>query len=165
MYYEKIFKVFKKHKIKYIIAGGLAVNLYGVPRFTKDVDILIDITPINLSRLKKALIELGYTPKAPVSAEEFLNPENWSKWKKEKGLIALNFYNPKNPYQEIDLLINTPLTYMKAKKDSKLLSIGKLKVNLIGVNDLIAMKRKAKRAQDLSDIEMLKKTKRVRVKK
>ena len=42
MYYESVFRSFHHERVNYLIAGGMAVNLYGVPRFTKDLDILID---------------------------------------------------------------------------------------------------------------------------
>ncbi len=79
MYYESVFQVFQETKVKYLIAGGMAVNLYGVPRFTKDLDILIDRSEKNLKCLNKALSSLGFRPKVPVSLDDFLKPINWEK--------------------------------------------------------------------------------------
>jgi hypothetical protein len=39
--FQHIFEEFKKQKIDYLILGGLAVNLHGVPRMTYDIDIMI----------------------------------------------------------------------------------------------------------------------------
>lgn len=36
MYCKKIFSGLNKCKVKYLIAGGVAVNLYGIPRMTYD---------------------------------------------------------------------------------------------------------------------------------
>lgn len=160
MYYESVFKVFQKTKVKYLIAGGMAVNLYGVPRFTKDLDILIDFSQENLKRLKRALSLLGFRPKVPVSIDEFLKPVNWRKWKREKGMIALNLYHPHKPYEEIDLLVNIPLSYTHAKRNAKFIRAGNLRLYLIGLDDLIRLKKRAKRAQDLDDIHALKKVKK-----
>ena len=162
MYYEKVFKTLEKFKVKYFVGGGLAVNLYGVPRFTKDIDILVDTSSDNLNRLKKAFRALGYRPRIPVSMEDFLNPENWRKWKHEKGMIALNLYHPKEPYQEIDLLVNAPLSYKDVEKRGVCLRSGSLTVNLISVTDLIKMKKAARRMQDKSDIVALRKSMRLR---
>ena len=74
MYYERVFKMFQEKRVKYIIAGGMAVNLHGVPRFTKDLDILIDSSPSNLKNLKRALETLGFRPRVPVSLSAFLTP-------------------------------------------------------------------------------------------
>ncbi|MFZ5801656.1 MAG: nucleotidyl transferase AbiEii/AbiGii toxin family protein [Candidatus Omnitrophota bacterium] len=156
MYYEKVFHTFRKYGVRYLIAGGMAVNLYGVPRFTKDLDILIDPSTANLSRLKKAVLALGLRPKIPVSIEEFLLPANWKKWKQTKGMAALTLFHPKKPYEEIDLLVNLPLTYAKARKRSIRMKEGGLTLPLVSIQDLIGMKVHAGRMQDHSDILALK---------
>jgi len=157
MYYELVFKTLNKNKVKYLIAGGMAINLHGIPRFTKDLDILIDQSLKNLAALTKALDKLGFKPKVPVKTRVFLNPENWARWKKEKGMIALNFYNPKNPYEEIDLLIYTPVSYEDAVKNRTSISIGSMKLNVVSLKDLMKMKKKAGREQDRADIKSIQK--------
>lgn len=162
MYYEKVFLIFQKMKIKYLVAGGLAVNLHGVPRFTQDIDILIDSDFKNLSLLRKALQKLGYKPKIPVSIDDFLNPVNWLKWKKEKGAVAVTAYNPKKPYEEIDLLVNTEMSYREARAKAVTIKSGGLQIRLIGIDELIRMKKKSGREQDLSDVRALQKIKRMK---
>ena len=80
LYYERIFKTFQRRKLRYLIAGGMAVNLHGIPRFTKDVDILIEISAENLERLKAVIRDLGLKPRMPVPLDDFLSPENWVRW-------------------------------------------------------------------------------------
>jgi|SRR3989338_2694884 len=159
MYYEQVFKVFQTQNVAYLVAGGMAVNLHGVPRFTKDLDILVDTSQSNLKRLGAALKQLGYRPRVPVTMDEFLNPANWPKWKKEKGMIAFTLYRSAVPYEEIDILINSPIPYSVAGKNRVKLKAGAISVQLVSIDDLIRMKRKAGRNQDLSDIEALKKVK------
>lgn len=38
--YEDVFREFQKQKVKYVIVGGIAVNLHGLLRNTADLDIL-----------------------------------------------------------------------------------------------------------------------------
>ena len=38
----EVFASFQKHQVKYLVIGGVAAVLYGVPRATFDLDILID---------------------------------------------------------------------------------------------------------------------------
>ncbi|MEM4248323.1 MAG: hypothetical protein QXH80_03565, partial [Candidatus Nanoarchaeia archaeon] len=42
---EDVFKSFQKHDVKYLVIGGIAAVLHGVPRATFDLDILIEATP------------------------------------------------------------------------------------------------------------------------
>jgi hypothetical protein len=43
MHYEEIFRALNKHKIRYLVIGGGAVNLYGHIRATMDLDLLISM--------------------------------------------------------------------------------------------------------------------------
>jgi len=54
------FASFQKHNVKYVIIGGIASVLHGAPRATFDLDILIEASPENASRLLDALTEAGF---------------------------------------------------------------------------------------------------------
>lgn len=56
---QGVFASFHKHEVKYVIIGGIAAILYGVPRATFDLDILIDPTPENARKLLDAMIDAG----------------------------------------------------------------------------------------------------------
>lgn len=45
--YLAIFKKLNEKEIRYIVAGGIAVNLYGIPRMTYDVDLILDLEDKN----------------------------------------------------------------------------------------------------------------------
>ena len=47
MEYEKLFDCFYNNKVRYVICGGLAVNIYGIPRMTADIDLIIDFSAEN----------------------------------------------------------------------------------------------------------------------
>lgn len=49
-----------KHRVRYLVVGGLAVAFHGHPRYTKDIDIWIEATPTNAKRLIQALTEFGF---------------------------------------------------------------------------------------------------------
>ena len=44
-----------KEKVNYILVGGLAVIIYGMPRLTQDIDIFVEMEPQNINKLQKAL--------------------------------------------------------------------------------------------------------------
>jgi hypothetical protein len=48
---QDVFRSFQKHEGKYVVIGGIAVILHGVPRATFDLDIFIEATPGNAKRL------------------------------------------------------------------------------------------------------------------
>jgi len=54
-----VFASFQKNDVKYLVIGGIAAVLYGVPRATFDLDILIEPTIENADKLLIALSEAG----------------------------------------------------------------------------------------------------------
>src|SRR5215211_8039071 len=56
---QDVFASLEKHQVEYVIIGGIASILHGVPRATFDLDLLIRATPENADRLLVALLEAG----------------------------------------------------------------------------------------------------------
>lgn len=162
MFYDLVLQKLNEKEVKYLIVGGLAVNLHGVPRFTKDLDIIIEMTPQNIKRLIEVMKELGYRPKVPVRLEQFISPVNRKKWQEEKQMKAFNLICLDKPYEEIDIVINTPLKFKTAYQKREEIKAGKLLLPLINLDNLIKMKKFSARKQDISDIESLQKVKRVK---
>jgi len=61
--------------VKYVVIGGIAAILHGVPRATFDLDILIEATPDNAQRLLDALLNAGLGTAALTSAGDVLANE------------------------------------------------------------------------------------------
>ncbi len=51
----RICRELNKEEAKYVLIGGFAVNYYGLPRGTEDIDLLVEPSEENISRIKKAL--------------------------------------------------------------------------------------------------------------
>ena len=155
--YLEIFSQLNANKIKYIIVGGLAINIHGIPRATYDIDLLLDMNKENLEKFIFLMKKLGYKPKVPVKIEDFLSEEKRKKWIKEKNMKAFSLYNSKLILSEIDVVINTTLDYEKAIKNVVYKKVKNIILPVISIKDLIKMKSESSRKQDFLDIEMLKK--------
>ena len=70
-----VFKSFQQHDVRYVVIGGIAAVLYGVPRATFDLDILIEATPENAQRLLDALIDAGMGTATLTNSDEILANE------------------------------------------------------------------------------------------
>ena len=94
MYYFDILKELFNRKIDYLIVGGLAVNLYGVPRVTQDIDIILALDKENILKLNGIFSSLGYVPRLPgVDPEELADPVIREDWTVNKNLKAFSFYH------------------------------------------------------------------------
>ena len=156
MYYEEVFRKLNEYHIKYLVAGGLAVNLHGVPRLTQDLDLLIDLGEENILKIVRALTELGYRPRIPEDPSKFANPEIRDRWKEEKNMKVFSFFHSSLPFQEIDLMFDVPVSYDEAAKGKVLKHAGDLDIPIVSMPDLIRLKKVVGRKHDVSDIRMLK---------
>ena len=153
--YENIFEQLEKNKVDYLLIGGLAVALYGIPRTTGDIDLMINMNPENLLRLIKTMKQLGFIPKAPVKAEDLADPHKRAEWIQSKNMKVFSFYHPDNPYALIDVMIDNPLNYEELARGKTQVSSRGAKIFLIPKKMLIKLKELAGREQDLSDIKAL----------
>ncbi|MCX7735960.1 MAG: nucleotidyltransferase family protein [Candidatus Kapabacteria bacterium] len=161
MYYFDFLEELYKQDIKYLIVGGLAVNLYGVPRITQDIDIIVSTDEENLIKILQILENLNYKPQLPIKAEEILNSEKIKFWIENKNLKAFSFYNFDDNSKIIDILLAHNLDFNSAYQRKKTLKIKDFLINLVSIDDLIELKRFAGRLQDFSDVEMLEKVKQI----
>ena len=153
-----VFKAFNRRHVRYLVIGGVAVTLYGHPRFTKDLDIFPDPEEGNLEKLIRAMKALGFVPRVPVKAEEFILKENRDRWIREKGMRVFTFVNPKKPIENVDIMIDSPLSFSEAYRRKRTLKGGTISIPTVSRADLIRMKKFAGRPQDLQDIEILRYT-------
>src|SRR6266404_3783324 len=72
---QSIFASFQKNEVKYVVIGGIAAVLYGVPRATFDLDVLIEATFENAGRLLKAMTEAGLGTASLTTVDEVLSNE------------------------------------------------------------------------------------------
>jgi len=128
-----------KNKVKYLLLGGWAVGIYGYPRATADMDILIAIDDDNLNNLQKALHEFG----APTVKKELF---------KEKGNV---FRIGRSPIR-IELINEASgINISECYKRRNIITIDNVPISLISKEDLIKNKKASGRAKDLADVENL----------
>ena len=154
--YLGIFKELNANGIRYVIVGGMAVNLHGVPQMTYDIDLLLDLEDRNVERFIKLLSRWGFNPKVPVRIEELADPVRRNDWITNKHMKAFKLVNPEWAIREIDVLIDTPVDFSSAEQGKKVSVIQGVPVPIIGIEDLIRMKEHTDRQQDAADIRSLK---------
>ena len=161
--YEDIFSLFNKNRIKYVVVGGIAVNLQGAMRSTADLDIVVELTAGNIDKLFKACDELGYKLKQPIKPCDIYEDTRRTALIKDKALKAITFCKPKS-FEEIDVLVDLMIPFKRMHKNADICKIGSLKVRLASIDDLIKMKSAVLRPLDKMDIQTLKEIKKIRKK-
>lgn len=157
MEYLKLFKTLHQFKVRYLVCGGLAVNIYGIPRMTADVDILIDFNEENLTNFETAVKVLMFQSAIPIPIKTFVNKETRQKAIIEKNLIAYSYYNSGLSLMNLDVLMDVPIDFEKLWDNRTTKKVKDTEIQLVSIEDLIALKKYANRLQDQNDVLLLSK--------
>jgi hypothetical protein len=155
MFYLNLFKALKDHDIDYLLIGGLAVNLHGVPRMTMDVDLLIALDTDNIAKLEACSQYLGLRPSVPVKLADLADENKRENLFVEKHLIALSLIGTKPETPTVDIVVHHPLDFKNAYQNKIERDVSGTPVMLASIEDMITLKKAAGRAQDLADIAHL----------
>ena len=159
--YEEILRAFQKEKVKYVLVGGIAVNLLGSLRSTADLDILVEMSDSNLAKVVRIFKKQKYRVKQPVDPIGIADKKIREDWIKNKHMKAFNFYKEEG-LKEVDLIIDSPISYKEAIKTAEFIRIGSIALPVISIDNLIKMKKRSGRPVNKFDIGELKKIKKLR---
>ncbi|UCH92498.1 MAG: nucleotidyltransferase [Candidatus Aminicenantes bacterium] len=128
-----------KNGVRYLLVGGWAVGIYGHPRATGDMDVLIAIDDANLDKLLKAFYEFG----APTVEKNHF---------KEKGNV---FRMGRSPIK-IDVINEASgIDIDDCYSRRNVVHIDGIDISLISKEDLIKNKKASGRTKDIADVEDL----------
>ena len=91
--YQRVVEELNAHQVEYLVAGGVAVNLFGIPRMTADLDLLVRLEKKNLESFLLVMSKLDFMPRLPVAAEKLLSRERRLQWVTERNLKVFSFYH------------------------------------------------------------------------
>lgn len=155
MFYEAVFRKLGERKIRYAVAGGIALVLHGAVRFTADLDLIVELSAGNLNKFISAVNELGYKPRLPVRAEDFAEPVTRESWIAEKGMKVFTFYHPEHQINQIDVFVKEPMNFDEIEKELVWIKARDVTIPVISMAHLKMLKRIAGRPQDIADISAL----------
>ncbi len=161
MFYLDLFSGLQKHEVKYLVIGGIAINLHGVERATMDVDLVLAMDEGNLQRFLQAATELKLKPLLPVQLESLGDARLIDDWVRERHLIAFSLRPPSNTAPSIDIVVRPKLPFEVMYQNRLEKDVGGVRLNVASIDDLIALKTDTGRTQDASDIVALSKVKQV----
>ncbi len=153
---EQIFGALQGAEVRYLVVGGMAVIAHGYVRTTKDIDLVIALEPDNLRRALSALTEIGYRPKIPVSAADFADPAKREAWVRDKGMVVFQLISDRFRFEPLDIFVTEPFDFSAEYEKAVWKQVNQdVAVPIVGVKQLLDMKRAAARPQDLADIAEL----------
>lgn len=156
MFYIDLFSALERHKVDYLLIGGLAVSMHGIERATMDVDITIAMNHENRSALINVARELKLMPVLPVPLESLDDLELLRKWHTERNLEAFAMRTQELASVTLDILLFPPVEFSGMSRRAVIFNVVGTPIRVVSIDDLIALKQAVGRPIDLSDIEHLK---------
>jgi hypothetical protein len=139
--FKEFIQSLNDNRVRYLVVGGYAVALHGYPRYTKDIDIWIDLERDNAERIIQALREFGFGSLG-LKEQDFLEADT---------IIQLGY-----PPRRIDILTTLPGVDFETCYAARVeVMLDDVQVNFIDLENLKKNKRATGRAQDIADIESL----------
>ena len=137
--FKEFIQLLNSEKVKYLIIGGWAVNLYGNPRVTADIDFFVGIEKANVDRILAAYGKFGMHN---VPRKHFSTKGN---------IVRLGF-----PPTRIELVTGiSGVEFSDCYKNRKEISIDGVRAKFISRRDLIKNKIASGRHKDLADVDAL----------
>ncbi|MBU4377229.1 MAG: nucleotidyltransferase [Candidatus Omnitrophica bacterium] len=128
-------------KIKYAVIGGIAVFVYGEPRFTADIDVNIILESRKIEDFLKQAKKYGFLPRSP----------RVRRIAQKDGVIPL-FFKKSGLIGRIDIILaENPLEYSGINR-AETRKVSAVKVKLVTPEDLILHKITSQRPRDKEDI-------------
>jgi len=139
--FKEFIELLNAHNVRYLVVGGYAVAFHGYPRYTKDLDVWIELSPENADNIIKTMEAFGFGSLG-LKPEDFLESDQ---------IIQLGY-----PPNRIDILTTLKEVQFEAcYKERVELKIQGIKINFIDLENLKRNKRATGRPQDLADAENL----------
>ena len=137
-------QILQEHNIDYMLVGAYALAAQGYPRCTLDIDIWVNPTPINSSKVYKALAQFG-APLHDIDTNTFKN----------KGIAFQIGVAP----CRINVIteITGDIEFEDAKTRSVQVDMEGITLNILSIEDLIKNKESTGRPKDIADVRNLKK--------
>ncbi|MBL9182319.1 MAG: hypothetical protein JNN17_09275 [Verrucomicrobiaceae bacterium] len=137
--FKDLLQLFAKHEVRYLVVGGYAAMHYSQPRFTKDLDLWLEPTVPNASRVMAAFREFGM-PLIDVTPDDFAQES----FQYMIGRAPVLF----------DFLTSLPeLRFVTCWENRVTDTEEGFPVHFLGLNELIQAKKQAGRPQDLADLD------------
>lgn len=137
---KDVFSSFQKYNVRYLVIGGIAAVLHGVPRATFDLDILIEANEENAQRLLNALEASRFGTASMINAKELVSHE-------------ITVFQDR---VRIDVQTFTPgIDFSSAWKNRETMNYQGQKFYVLSKADLISSKKAAGRDRDLEDVRLL----------
>lgn len=155
MFYLDLFRALQDEKVRYLVVGGVAVNLHGIGRLTVDVDLMLALDSGNLGRFVGVARRFPLKPVIPVSLDDFTDSAKVAGWIRDKGMLAFALRSSDPATPTVDVLVRPAVPFDEAWARRVSRTVEGVEVPIASIEDIIRLKTNTGRQKDEADIKAL----------
>jgi len=155
VFYLDLFRALERKDVRYLVVGGVAVNLHGAERMTSDVDLMLALDAENLNRFFSAVDSFGFKPIIPATLQQLCDAQTLERWVREKHMLAFALRPAEDTAPTVDILVKPVVAFEDAYPRRMLVVADGITVSVAAAEDLIALKSGTGREIDKADIRAL----------
>jgi hypothetical protein len=141
----RICEKFNQSGVDYVLGGGFAVILHGMPRLTDDIDLFVEPSPENVCKIKRALMAVfndeAIEEMRPTDVEEY---------------SVVRYGTPEGFYLDFIGKIGDKANFSTIKKGLIYLEVENVQIPVCGIETMLWLKKKTIRPIDQQDVRFLK---------
>jgi Nucleotidyl transferase AbiEii toxin, Type IV TA system len=111
VFYLDLFRALERENARYVLIGGLALNIHGVERATMDIDLMLGMGAGNLEAFRRVAEGLGMTPALPVTMKDFADPAILQQRINEKQMLAFALRPKESSAPTVDILVRPKVAF------------------------------------------------------
>lgn len=139
--FQDFLRLLNASRIRYLVIGGYAVAYHGYVRYTGDLDLFVELSVSNATKLVSVLREFGFDL-----------PELKPALFLQKGRIVRLGYEP----MRLEILNEIDgVSFQECYQHRRRSTVGGLNIHFIDLPELLKNKRASGRLKDLADVEAL----------
>jgi predicted nucleotidyltransferase len=153
--FDEILRILVDHGVDFILVGGVAAVLEGVPLSTLDVDVVFRRSEENMLPLLNAFRALD---------ARYVDPAGRRILPDASKLASFHMHRLLTPFGPLDAMetIGHGLSYADLLGDSQVMDVAGVSVRVLGLATIILSKEQANRDKDRASLHVLRQTLRMK---
>ena len=140
MFYLDLFRALQEHEVRYLVVGGVAVNLHGIGCLTVDVGLMLALDARNLGRFVAVARGFPLKPVVPFDLEDLADASKVRNWIENKGMLAFALRSSDPATPTVEILVKLVVPFKDAWARRALRSVEGVEVPIASVEDIMRLK-------------------------
>ena len=140
MFYLDLFRALQEEKVRYLVAGGVGVNLHRIGHPTMEVDLMLALDARNLGRFVAVARGFPLDPVLPAKLEDIADANKVRSWIEDKGTLAFALLSSDPTTPVVHILLKSVVPFEEAWARRALRTVEEVEISIASFEDIVRLK-------------------------